>query len=114
MLYRFCIDREQLLNNILKGVVKIMKEKEYKKHVQKIYISCMFGFLYIGDLFIYLVKSPGKFQEMVYQSKIELIIILILGIVYVLFMINFLSTSKSVQCLHYYKDKKTSFLNFED
>lgn len=87
-------------------VCEILEGKEYKKHVQKIRISCMIGLLYIGSLFIYLAKSPGKFQEMKYQSKIGLIVMLILGIVYIIFMMNLLSTSKSVQCIHYYKDKK--------
>lgn len=83
-----------------------MEEREYKRHMYKIYSSCILGLFYIVSLFIYLVKSPGKFNEISYSSKLGLILLLVLGVVYVIFITKFLTSSKSVQCLHRYTDKQ--------
>ncbi|KPU45457.1 hypothetical protein OXPF_06900 [Oxobacter pfennigii] len=83
-----------------------MNEKEYRKQTYKVYGSFSLSIVWLVALFTLTRMFPGTFQEQKLIGKIAILILFASGIGYVIFLIKFLSSKKTIKCFNYYFNKE--------
>lgn len=74
----------------------------------KIYGSFTICPLWFATFFVLQALVPGKFQDQTIVGKFSIIMLVVTGIAYVVFLIDFLSRKENADYMNCYSKKKSS------